>query len=74
MSALLRVRAGSGYLDILLRVPRAARSSFTCAKRPGNPIPGFWRSYVQVALFPSQQRARCVCRSEVKEEPEGRGT
>jgi len=29
-----------GCLSALLRVPRAARSSLTCAKRSGNPLGG----------------------------------
>ena len=38
------VRAGSDCLGVLLRVPRASRSTFTYAKRPGSPIPGGRRS------------------------------
>ena len=30
----------AGCLSALLRVPRAARSSLTCAKRSGNPLSG----------------------------------
>ena len=37
MGAACMVLAGSGGPDVLLRVPRAARSSFTYAKRPGHP-------------------------------------
>ena len=32
------VYVGSGSPDVLLRVPRAARSSLTYAKRPGHPL------------------------------------
>src|SRR5690606_780468 len=30
--------AESGGPGVVLRVPRASRSSFTCAKRPGHPV------------------------------------
>jgi hypothetical protein len=67
-------RAGSGCPDVLLRVPRAARSSLTCAKRPGNPIPAPWRSSVRAPVIPSQRQGGGTRQSEVKEEAEGRGT
>ena len=48
IGAVFLVHAGLGGPDVLLRVPRAARSSFTYAKRPGRPslgssapMPGF---------------------------------
>ncbi len=40
MGAACMVLAGSGGPDVLLRVPRAARSSLTYAKRPGHPSLG----------------------------------
>jgi hypothetical protein len=40
MGAVFLVHAGLGGPDVLLRVPRAARSSFTYAKRPDHPILG----------------------------------
>ena len=71
-----RVAPGSGCLGVLLRVPRPAASSFTCAKRSGSPSLGHWRSFdCAIRNNPtSQQWAQRVCRSEVKEERAARGT
>ena len=40
MGAVFLVHAGAGEPGVLPRVPRAARSSFTYAKRPGHPSLG----------------------------------
>ena len=64
-------RTGSGCLCALLRVPRPAASSFTCAEHTGSPIPGTWYSRATVKGHISQQRAGGVCRSAVKEESKG---
>jgi hypothetical protein len=61
-------RGGLGGLDVLLRVPRAARSSFTCAKPPDHPILRVWYAARCKPLL-SQLGARCVRRSEIKGEP-----
>ncbi len=68
------LRTGSGSLGALLRVPRAARSSLTCAEHPGSPIPATWYSSVKVKFCTSQQQGGGARQSEVKEEAEGRGT
>ena len=65
------VLAGAGCPDVLLRVPRAARSSLTCAKRPGNPIPAPWYFSVKAKVVASQQQGGGFCCSEVKEESKG---
>ena len=61
-------RAGSGCLGVLLRVPRAARSSLTYAKRPGSPIRVDGYSSIERKAIPSQLQGGGVCWSEVKEE------
>ena len=62
------VLAGSGGPDVLLRVPRAARSSFTYAKRPGIQIQGHVEAS-RIRNVLSQLGAWCVRWSEIKGEP-----
>ncbi len=64
-------RAGSGCPGALLRVPRPAASSFTCAEHPGSPIPATWYSNAKYKVSTSQHQVGGVCRSEVKEESKG---
>ena len=64
-------RAGSGCPGVLLRVPRPAASSFTCAKRPGNPILVGGRAGMKHKVSATQQQGGGVCCSEVKEESKG---
>ena len=68
-----RFVCGSGGASVLLRVPRAARSSLTYAKRSRPPIlRTSGAAYVQVQLplaCQPQRSVRRVCRSEIKGEP-----
>jgi len=68
------VRAGSGCPGALLRVPRAARSSFTYAEHPDSPIPANWYSCANYTGSASQRQGGGTRQSEVKEEAAGRGT
>src|ERR1035437_1027315 len=65
------LRARSGCLTALLRVPRPAGSSFTYAEHPGSPIPAIWYSSAKNKVSTSQRPDGGVCCSEVKEESKG---
>ena len=65
------LRARSGCLGALLRVPRPAASSFTYAEHPGSPIPATWYSSAKNKVSTSQRQAGGVRCSEVKEESKG---
>jgi len=68
------LRARSGCLGALLRVPRPAASSFTYAEHPGSPIPATWYSSAKNKVSTSQRQGGGARQSEVKEEAAGRGT
>jgi hypothetical protein len=59
---------GPDCLSVLLRVPRPPASSFTCAKRSGSPVLGYFDA-PRFTKFASQLGAWCVRRSEIKGEP-----
>ncbi len=67
------LRAGSGCMGALLRVPRPAGSSFTYAEHPDNLIPKLHGLLARKESH-SKQRGGSARQSEVKKEAEGRVT
>ena len=64
--------AGADCPGVLLRVPRAARSSFTCAKRPGSPILSVrravaWASAAWVMCFSALAQAESIRETNLKQ-------
>jgi hypothetical protein len=65
------VLAGAGCPDVLLRVPRAVRSSLTCPIRPGNPLQVLRPFCLKAKVGASQRQGGGVCCSEIKDEFKG---
>src|ERR1035437_1901069 len=61
------LRARSGCLTALLRVPRPAGSSFTYAEHSGSPIPAIWSPRAKNKVSTWQQHGGGARQSEVKE-------